>query len=79
MSDATLDWINCHMIRRPGSLIRQFSPPNRLIVATAAAATMASQSTIRVSRLRSRPAIAAQSSPPAKPTAEPWTSRHTVA
>ena len=32
-SDATLDCINCHMIRNPGSFIRHDSPPNMPIAA----------------------------------------------
>ena len=67
------------MIRRPGSLIRQPSPPKMLITANAPAAAVASQSTILVRRLASRPVTAAHSNPPVSITAIPWTSRHTVA
>ena len=67
------------MIRRPGSLIRQPSPPKMLITANVPVAAVASQSTILSSRLRSRPATAAQSNPAVSVTADAWTSRHTVA
>ena len=79
MIAATLDWISCHMIRSPGSLIRQPSPPKTVIAANDPAAAAESQSTILISRPWFRPATAAQSSPAVSVTAEAWTSRQTVA
>ena len=70
MIAATLDWISCHMIRSPGSPIRQPSPPKTVIAANVPAAAVASQSTIVISRLWFRLAIAAQSSPAVSATAE---------
>ena len=59
MSEAPLDWISCHMIRSPGSPMRQASPPATVRMAAPPAATARPASEIRTSRWRARQAAAA--------------------
>jgi hypothetical protein len=68
-SEATLDWMSCHMIRRPGSFIRQSAPPKNVASARPPITAAVAQSTPRTSRRSLRqPATARPAASSSEPT-----------